>query len=140
MESTHKHAHTESLTWQNILASCLSFPSGQGPKCACSQANPFNPYTTNVSKPVATILGQLSLTLYCHTSFLSCKAEKWGISQLTGCFLKQQHSLDCESPITDGEASSAKWRAIKKKPPLSFRGKTHLLLIDVATDNLCFIL
>lgn len=37
---------TQSLTWQNIPAFCLSFPLGQGPKSACSQAHPYkHPHT-----------------------------------------------------------------------------------------------
>lgn len=101
----------ESLTLQNIQASCLSSPSGQGAKPACSQTHPYKhpplAHPLSVSKPADTTLEDHPSR--CALTLPSCPAEETseGISRLTGCLLTQQHALECKSPVTDGGASSA---------------------------------
>lgn len=100
-----QNTHTrESLTWQNIPASCLSFPSGQGPKSACSQSHPYKhppSHTHSVCPSQQTQLWEDQLS-HCALTLLSCPAEgkisEGGISRLTGCLLSQQHSTRMQKP------------------------------------------
>lgn len=109
MQNTITNA-LEFLTLQNIPASCLFFPSGLGPRSACSQTHPYKTSTlthpSSVSNPADTTSEKItSHTVLSHSSLVLQREEARGLSRLTGCLLTQQHSLQCKSPIT--EASSA---------------------------------